>query len=185
MSREDLATTDTPPPSQVQRTAGAPASADAAAGWCALAAAAMFVAVSAGLALTPRSLWFEYIGVPFHLALLPLVARLPAPTAAKAMGYAWIAIDTIVSVVMINGQDHALAFAFRLGGHVLAATWIAATAWRARGLPRWLGWATALMLGPHSLIAAHYTPPVLLIAAGPLMIAWLVSLGIELLKNSR
>ena len=147
----------------------------------AFTASGLFALVSLGLSTTPRARWVEYTGLGFHLVLLPLVAQLPAPAGARAGGYAWIAIDSAVSGAILSGAAPAAATPYRLGGHVLAAGWLAGASQALPAPARWLGRTLALCLGGHSLAAplpgCRDRPPVLLYAAGPLLVGWLAVVG--------
>lgn len=147
----------------------------------AFTAAGLFALVSAGLSRDPRARWVEYPGIGFHLTLLPLIAQLPAPAWARAMGYAWVAVDTAVAGAILNGAPPPAATPYRLGGHVLAAVWLAGAAQALPTPARWLERAAAGCLGGHSLLAPlHFyqnKPPVLLYVAGPLLIGWLAVVG--------
>ena len=110
--------------------------------------------------------------VAFHLALFPVIARLPAPDWGKAAGYGYLVIDIASSIMSVNGVLSTTAMPLRLGGHIAAATWVAAAAWQARGLTRVVGLGLAVALAAYSFAApwvsfAAFMPAVLL------MIAWL------------
>lgn len=142
--------------------------------WSGWAGALLLASALGGVAGAPGSAWPEAAGAFSHLALLPLATALSAPNSARASGFAWLTIDVTVSIALLNGAPLSTVFPLRLGGHVLAATWIAAVAVGQVGARRWLGWAAALPLGAYSFLA-HVLggPPVLLMLAGPLLITWL------------
>ncbi len=89
----------------------------ASAGLGALGLASVFV----GLGASPNAGWIEPLRVLTHLTMLPLAADLPPPRRGRAMGFAWLALDTVVSIALINGVALPLGMALRLGTHVLAA----------------------------------------------------------------
>lgn len=149
----------------------------------AFGSAGLFAAVNVGMGAARGARWVEYTGLGFHLLLLPLAARLDAPDWARAMGYAWIAVDGTVSVALINGQSPEAPARARLGGHVLASVWIAAASQPLPARARLLGRALAACLGGHSLVAPFTRRPVLLYAAGPLMVAWLAAVGAALRRG--
>lgn len=140
----------------------------------------LFVLLGIGLSKNPNAHWVEYTGLGAHLALLPLAAQLPAPAWARAMGYAWVAVDSTASGAVLNGNAPAAVLPARLGGHVLGAVWIAGAAQALPPPARWLGRALALSLGGHSLLTPwpwYQKKPVLYYAGGPLLLGWLLALG--------
>ena len=145
----------------------------------AFTSSALFALVAVGMSTAPRARWVEYTGLSFHLALLPLAAQLEAPAWARAMGYAWVAVDGTVSGALLNGTASEAATPYRLGGHVLAAVWIAGVSQALPTPVRWMGRALALCLGGNTLVAplTKGKPPVLLYASGPLLVGWLAVLG--------
>ena len=145
----------------------------------AFTASGLFALTTVGLSQTPPPRWLEYVGVGFHLSLLPLAAQLPAPPWARAMGYAWLAVDSIVGGALLNGTPRPAAMPYRLGGHMLAGVWLAGASQALPTPARWLGRTLALCLGGHTLVAplTKGKPPVLLYAAGPLLVGWLAVVG--------
>lgn len=141
-----------------------------------LVGAAGLAAVSVAIGIRPQARWLDPAGIVTHLALLPFAAALPAPAWGRALGYGWLAADTAISVASLNGAGQRATTQARFGGHVVAATWIVSAAQRAdRGWVRVLGYAAGLTLGGHSLVAPVTRRPVLLIASGPLLVAWLTA----------
>ena len=131
--------------------------------------------VVVGLAIKPDARWIEPVGALAHLALMPFTAANPTPRWGRALGYGWLVAEAAISIAKVSGVQAKSAMTARLIGHVAAAAWIASAASRADTHPRrWLGWSLALALGGHSLVAPRKKPPVLLIASGPLMVAWLL-----------
>lgn len=123
----------------------------------------------------PHARWLDPVGIATHLALLPFAQALPAPSWGRTMGYCWLAADTAISVASLNGADAHAAQQARFGGHVVAAVWIISAAERAdRTWLRWVGRAAGATLGGHSLVGSLTRRPVLLLASGPLLVAWLV-----------
>lgn len=152
----------------------------------AFASAGLFALLNVGLGAAPRSRWVQYAGLGAHALLLPLAARLATPGWARAMGYAWIAIDGTASVAVLGGKTPESVMPVRLGGHVLAAAWLVGASQALPTPARWLGQVAAGCLGGHSLVAPFTKgqPPVLLYAAGPLLVGWLAVVG-ELLRRQR
>ena len=124
---------------------------------CAYAAAALFIALFVAFRVAGPNAsatgWVIVIGVvavASHLVLLPVVGAIDIPSWARAGGYAWIAIDVMVSIATINGADGELMSALRLGGHVPAALWIAFAASRLGGAAREVGALLAALLTVHA-----------------------------------
>src|SRR4051812_43661025 len=63
------------------------------------------------------------LAVAFHVLLFPVVAQLRAPEWARAAGYAWLAIDTTLNIMSLNGADAHAVTQVRLGAHIMAALW--------------------------------------------------------------
>lgn len=94
-------------------------------------------------------------GVFFHLAALFFVSRVPAPQWAKAAGFGWLALDVAVAVGImdVNGVPENIFMPMRLGGHVLAATWIIAVSLLSRPIAfRVVGLVTAALLALYSFL---------------------------------
>ena len=125
----------------------------------------------------PGTIWPEYIGVFFHLAVLPLIARMPAPEWARAAGYGWITIDVLTGITAINAVPYDITGPTRLGGHVLAGTWILVSALHARAVPaRVLGAVTGVWLSGFSFVA-HVVPGPVLYPAALLIVVWFALLA--------
>lgn len=125
----------------------------------------------------PGAVWVEYPGVFFHLAILLLIARLDAPAWAKAAGYGWIAIDVLSGIMSINEVAYDITWPVRLGGHVLAGTWILMSSVHARHqATRVVGALTGLWLGSFSFVA-NIAPHLLLAPSSLLIIVWFVLLA--------
>jgi hypothetical protein len=126
----------------------------------------------------PDVKWPEYTGVFFHLAILFLVSRMDAPDWAKAAGYGWITLDVLSGIMAINDVAHDITWPVRLGGHVLAGTWILVSSLCARHLAiRIVGVLTGSWLGSYSFIA-NIVPEPVLYPASLLIIAWFVLLAV-------
>ena len=145
----------------------------------AFASAGLFTLLNVGLGAAPHARWVQYAGLGAHALLLPLTAQLAAPSWARALGYAWNAIDGAASIAVLGGKTPESVMPARLGGHVLAAAWLAGTSQALPPAARWLGWAAAGCFGGHTLVAplTKGKPPVLLLASGPLLVGWLAVVG--------
>lgn len=117
-----------------------------------------------------------------HLLLFPIVAALPAPSWAKAAGYGWLVIDIATDSMALQGIADTIYLPMRYGGHVVAALWIAAASWQAKGAMRVVGILLALILGGYSFIP--HGPFWILIPTGFLIPVWLVLVGRCLARRS-
>ena len=115
-------------------------------------------------------------GALSHLALLPVVAALPAPAWAQACGYMWIGIDVMLNVAAINGADAGVVTALRLGGHVPAALWIAVAARGPGGAVGVVGVVLGALLMGHAFVS-QWLPPWVLFIPFVLIPVWLVLVG--------
>lgn len=126
----------------------------------------------------PGVVWPEYSGVLFHLAILFLIARLDAPAWSKAAGYGWITLDVLTGITSINGVPYDITWPIRLGGHVLAGTWILSSSLCARPVAvRVVGAITGIWLGSFSFVA-HVLPAPVLYPAALLIIVWFALIAI-------
>ncbi len=87
----------------------------------------LFIPSLVSFAVAPGAVAVEYTGVLFHLAIMFLVPRLPAPMWGKAAGFGWITLDVLSGIMTINEVPHEIAWSVRLGGHVLAGMWFITT----------------------------------------------------------
>lgn len=125
----------------------------------------------------PGEVWVEYPGVLFHLAILPLIARMDAPQWARAAGYSWIAIDVLSGVMTMNDVEYDIAWPVRLGGHVLAGVWIATASYlAAHPVVRVVGVLTGVWLGGYSFVA-EIAPEQVIYPAGLLIVVWFAALA--------
>ncbi len=113
-----------------------------------------------------------YAGVGSHLALLPLIAVLRAPSWAKIGGYTWVMVDTILFVAALNGVADETIFPCRLGLHVAAATWPLGVALTNTKALRWAGFALAAALGIVPLLGS-LVPPQAIFITMPFIFIWL------------
>lgn len=135
-----------------------------------------FSSLGAGRPTAAMLLAIGVLGAASHLALLPVVPVLAAPTWARAGGYAWIAIDVMLNVATINGAQPAEIAALRLGGHVPAAIWIGMSAALATGAVRLVGLALSALLIFHAF-ASPWLPPWVLFIPFVLIPVWLALVG--------
>ncbi|MBG0823546.1 hypothetical protein HS048_22730 [Planomonospora sp. ID91781] len=138
----------------------------------------LFLPVVIAFFADPDVAWGEYLGVFFHLSILFLVSRLEAAPWAKAAGYAWVALDVLTGILMINAVEYDTAWAVRLGGHVLAGVWIVASSLVSRSWPvRVVGVITGAWLAGYSfvgtLLAEEFLRP-----AGIMILVWFALLAI-------
>jgi hypothetical protein len=125
-----------------------------------------------------------YLGIGSHLAWFPVVAALPAPLWARIGGWAWLSSDVILNTMSLNGVTNPDFMAFRLGAHVLAATWVLMTSAQATGVVRYLGYLFAFILGGYSLVAP-WVPASALFPAVVVLILWFVVVGRSLAPDRR
>ncbi len=138
---------------------------------------ALFAPVVISFAVVPGAIAFEYVGILFHLSVLPLVARLHAPEWARAAGYGWLTLDVAAGALMINGISQETASAVRLGGHVLAGVWIVTASLLVKAVVvRVLGVAGGAWLGLYTFVAP-VLPAGALGPASVLILAWFLSLA--------
>lgn len=165
----------------------------------AYAAAALFaVALAASIALRPPE-GFE--GTPplsvvvttvafvlYHLAMLPVIAALPAPAWAKGSGFAWVAFDNVLEMMSLFGQGAELVVPLRWGIHLATATWIFGASWAQQGAFRWVGLVVVIALTGVTLagpfIADREMVPQTLGPAALLFIAWIVMAGLRLARST-
>jgi len=124
------------------------------------------------------------LGVSSHLALLPVVAALPAPGWVRAGGYAWIAIDTMLNVASINGADAVMVAALRLGGHVPAGLWMAGAALETGGAVAALGIPLGVGLAIHA-IASPWIPAWVLFIPFVSLPVWFTIVGRYFARTAR
>ena len=153
----------------------------------ALLAAALFVAliVLFSIGSTTRSalLLIAVVAITGHLVLFPTIVVAPASAWARPAGYGWVIVDVMLNGATLNGVDNALVMPLRLGGHFLAALWIANCAASARGAVRPVGLVLAALLAGHALVA-RWSPDWAIYPPFLLMPAWLLLLGLQLRRRT-
>jgi hypothetical protein len=161
----------------------------------AYAAAAFFVVgLAASIALRPPE---GFAGAPplsvvlttvafllYHLAMLPVIAALPAPSWARGSGFAWVVFDNVLEMMSLFGEGAELVVPLRWGVHLATATWILGASWVQRGAFRWVGLLVAVALTGVTLagpfMADRAAVPQTLGPAALLFIVWIVMAGIRL-----
>jgi hypothetical protein len=136
----------------------------------------LFSQLGASQPSTPMLITMGVIGAAAHLVLLPVVAAMPAPAWARAAGYGWLVIDTMLNVASVNGLDPGIAGALRLGGHASAVVWMAAAAQHAHGPVKIIGWPLAIYLGFHAF-GAPWLPAWVIFPPFVTIPIWLVCIG--------
>ncbi len=117
------------------------------------------------------------IGVIFHMLMIFVVNRLPAPQWAKAAGYCWVALDITSGAMSLNNIPPDIALSVRLGGHVLAAMWIVSSSLLRKPLIiKTLGIVEGLWLALYTFFGS-VLPISVLMPASILIVVWLVILG--------
>ncbi len=114
------------------------------------------------------------LAVAEHLIVFPIVAVLPAPTWAQAVGYGWLVLDIATDIMQLNGVDKLTYLALRYGANVAAAVWIASVSWHTKGAMRIIGWFVALTLAIYSFIAFIPFTFVILLPSLVLLPVWFV-----------
>ena len=117
------------------------------------------------------------IGVVYHLIILAIIARLKAPSWAKAAGYGWIALDVACGIMTLCNVPDDIAFPVRLGGHVLCGIWITVVCMFCRDrLLKYLGFFIASWLAVFSFFGGVLDMG-LLAVPGVLVVVWLALMG--------
>ena len=120
------------------------------------------------------------LGLVYHLALLPVVAFLPAPEWIKAAGFFWVLCDALIDVASINKMSEENIWALRMGVHIPASIWIlgASISMNFPGLA--IGYVLSLLLATHAIVGPYIpkSKKVLLVFVLPLMTAWLIFISL-------
>ncbi|MFD5750327.1 hypothetical protein [Streptomyces sp. NPDC127033] len=144
----------------------------------AITPAVLFAAPLVSFVVDPGAVWAEYPGIFFHLSLLLLVPWLDAPVWAGTAGYAWVVLDVLTGVLVINDVPHGTAWPVRLAGHIFAGIWIATTSLCVEVLViRVVGVAAGVWLFGYTFVATVLPEPALG-PAGVLTTAWFVLLAV-------
>jgi hypothetical protein len=142
----------------------------------------LFSMLGGGPPTTPMLITMGVVGAASHLVLLPVVAAMPAPEWARAAGYGWLVIDTMLNVAAVNGLDPGIAGALRLGGHASSALWMATAAQNSRGAVRIIGWPLAIVLMFHAF-ASPWLPMWVIFPPFVTIPIWLVCIGRSLQRS--
>ena len=144
--------------------------------------AALFLATMALVSLRPKWTVGEYVGILFHLLLLPVVAVETPPGAGQACGYLWVLCDVVAALGMLwnwrADETHAgsVFVPVRMAGHLFASVWVVVLSWSVGGFLRVDALLLAVAFSGYSLAAGRL--PMKAQALGvPLMALWLVGLG--------
>jgi hypothetical protein len=117
------------------------------------------------------------LAVAEHLILFPVIAALPAPKWARAIGYGWLVLDMATDIMQLNGVVKLTYLSLRYGANVAAALWIASAAFQEKGAIRVIGVIVAIDLAIYSFIAFIPFTFVLLIPSLVLLPLWLWLVG--------
>jgi hypothetical protein len=139
----------------------------------------LFMPSLVSFAVAPGTVKVEYTGILFHLAMMFLVSRMPAPDWGKGAGYAWLTLDVLCGVMMISHVPHDIAWPIRLAGHVFAGTWMITTSLLSRHksvaiLGTLTGAALALYTFFSQVLSTAFLYP-----GGTLLIAWLILMAVK------
>ena len=74
------------------------------------------------------------LAVVEHLILLPVIAALPVPKWARAVGYGWLVLDIATDIMQLNGVVKPTYLSLRYGANVAAVLWIASASWHSTSL---------------------------------------------------
>jgi len=129
---------------------------------------------------------FTAFGLIFHLAMLPVIAALPAPAWAKASGFTWVVADNMLVMLTFYNAGSEIVQPLRMGVHLATATWILGASWNQTGAFRWIGLLVVLAMAGISLIGPFLGSNGILQASGLgalLLIVWTVMAGVRLGKS--
>jgi hypothetical protein len=125
------------------------------------------------------------LAVAEHLVLFPVVAILPAPPWARAVGYGWLILDIATDIMQLNGAPKLIYLSLRYGANVAASLWIASASWQGKGALRVIGIIVALDLVTYSFIAFIPFTFLLLLPSLVLLPLWFVLVGRFLAEQDR
>lgn len=129
---------------------------------------------------------FTAFGLIFHLAMLPVIAALPAPSWARASGFTWVVVDNMLILLSFYGGGADIVPPLRMGVHLATATWIFGASMAHEGAFRWVGFLTMVAMAGVSLVGPFLGDAVTQ-ASGPgalLLIIWIVLVGNQLGKSN-
>src|SRR5258708_36881971 len=117
------------------------------------------------------------LAIAEHLILFPVIAALPAPAWARAVGYGWLILDIATDIMQLNGVVKLTYLALRYGANVAAALWIASASWQGKGAMRVIGVIVAIDLAVYSFIAFIPFTFLVLVPSLVLLPLWFVLVG--------
>jgi len=117
------------------------------------------------------------LAVAEHVILFPVIAALPAPKWARAVGYGWLVLDIATDIMQLNGVVKLTYLGLRYGANVAAALWIASASWQEKGILRVIGVIVALDLAVYSSIAFIPLTFLILIPSLILLPLWFFLVG--------
>ncbi len=117
------------------------------------------------------------LAVAEHLILLPVIAALPVPKWARAVGYGWLVLDIATDIMQLNGVVKLTYLSLRYGANIAAALWIASASWQTKGATRVIGVIVALDLAVYSFIAFIPLTFLVLIPSLILLPLWFALIG--------
>jgi hypothetical protein len=142
--------------------------------------AALFVALIVLFSMQathpPPVLLSAVVATGAHLVLFPVVGALAAPDWCRAAGYSWLAIDVILNVATLNGVPMETVMPLRLGGHILAGTWIAIASRDLGGVAGAIGFLLGPLLIAHAFLT-QWLPPWAIFPPFLLIPIWLSFVG--------
>lgn len=143
----------------------------------------LFAVTMALTSRAPTRLAGEYVGVAFHLLLLPLVAELPGGEVVQGAGLIWVACDVVVSVGLIwtprdqTQLGQTVFTGVRMAGHLFAGTWIVGASYPLGTTTAIVGTLLAIGFAGYTL-AAGRLPQQVLAVPGVLLVGWLLLLAL-------
>ena len=120
------------------------------------------------------------LAVAEHLILFPVIAALPAPPWARAVGYGWLVLDIATDIMQLNGEVKLTYLSLRYGANIAAALWIVSASSQAKGAMRVIGIIVALDLALYSFIAFLPFTFLVLVPSLILLPLWLYMVGRKL-----
>ncbi len=123
------------------------------------------------------------LAVAEHLILFPVIAALPAPKWARAVGYGWLILDIATDIMQLNGAVKLTYLTLRYGANIAAALWIAGASFQGKGVLRVIGVIVALDLAVYSFIAFIPFSFLVLLPSLVLLPLWLVLVGRSLART--
>ena len=146
----------------------------------ALAGAALFVALivlfSTQATHPAPVLLVAVVAAGAHLVLFPVVGTIAAPVWCRAAGFSWLAIDVILNIATLNGVPMDTVMPLRLGGHILAGTWISLASRDLGGAAGAIGFVLGPLLILHAFLA-QWLPPWAIFPPFLLIPLWLLLLA--------